>query len=217
MNYEFLYTRLKSNLVFIKIITSREKRTPPFILSELSIVFTDLTTLNVTYDLDYQSLSQTFYGIRMIQENSVTNYFPSPENELSIPNLVTNQLYTLEWYMTYFIDEQIQEVIINQLPILPIIEPLYVLDIVAINQTQRVTLTIDKDLSYDSIFIEYITQSQTLMLPFSLLLSGSVTDIYELNTSFLFAPQSTLSLVIIQPPPFDYPIYLQTIIFQGGN
>jgi hypothetical protein len=201
----------------VKLLTSREKRTPPFIRSELSLLFTDLTTLKAIYDLDYQSLPQTSYGLRLIEENSTINYFPLSENELSIPNLITNQLYTLEWYMRYLLDGEIQEVIIDALPILPIIEPLYVLDIIEANNNQRITLTIDKDLNYDSIFLEYVSHTQSVTLPFSLVLSGSVTDVYELNSQFIFEAQSTLSLVIIQPPPFDYPIYLQTIIFQGGN
>jgi hypothetical protein len=200
-----------------KLLTSRDKRTPPYILSQLSLTFTDLTTLKVMYDLDYQSLPQTSYGLRVIEGNTASTYFPLLDNELSINNLITNQPYLLEWYMTYLMDDQIQEVIIDQRPVLPIIEPLYVLDIVEINGNQRVTLTIDNDLNYDQIFIEYVFNSQTVILPFTLLLPGAVTSIYELTTPFIFASQSTISIVIIQPPPNNYPIYLQSFTFQGGN
>ena len=201
-----------------EVLFTRVIEVPEYVNSSIDLSFPNLTTLQIEPTLDFISLPNLAYGVRLLQAGNVTyQSLLSDDTALRIEDLVAGSSYDLEWYFTYATSSGVKEVIVETRKIEPIILPLYVLDIQTIEDSQRLTLTIDKDLTYTSIVLSYVSSLETTSYTFDLTTPGSITDIYTLTVPFLFEPNSTLTLTITQPAPADYPIVLNTIIFQGGN
>jgi hypothetical protein len=200
------------------LLSSRDIKTPEFINASIDFAFPSLTTLQISAELDQSSFENINYGVRLYQEDTLleTFMFTNPSS-LTIDNMLSNTDYMVEWYFSYQLGSGRKEVVIDQYLIRPILMPLFVLDIQAINQQQRLGLTIDKDLTYQSIQLVYRDTTRLETFSFTIETIGSITDLYQLTIPFLFTQNSELTLIITQPSPLDYPIVLRTIIFQGGN
>lgn len=200
------------------LLTTREFKTPEYINASIDFSFPTLTTLNIDADLDTSSFENINYGIRLYQGETLVNTFIfNSGGMLTIENLVENNDYSVEWYFSYQIGSGRKEVLIDQYEIRPIAMPLFVLDIQNVGQQQRLGLTIDKDLEYQSIQLLYRDATRLETFSFTIDQVGTTTDLYRLVVPFLFTANSELTLIMTQPSPFDYPIVLRTIIFQGGN
>lgn len=201
-----------------RLLTTRQAKTPEFISASIDFSFSSLTTLNIDANLDTTSFENMTYGVRLYQLDALIDTFNFTNNGLlTIENLIANNDYSVEWYFSYTLDSKRVEVVIDQYLIRPIIMPLFVLDIQTVGQQQRIGLTIDKELIYQSIQLLYRDATRLETFSFTIDKVGTTTDLYQLVVPFLFTSNSELTLIITQPSPLDYPIVLRTIIFQGGN
>jgi hypothetical protein len=201
-----------------QLLFTRSIQTPEYVESFLDLSFPNLTTLNLEPSLDTMAFEGMAYGVRLLDQDAIVYASPLINNSfIQIDNLLANRVYTLEWFFTYTTSTGTKEVLVETREVTPIEMPLFVLDIQTVEQSQELTLTIDKDLNYESIVLTYTSSTLTSSYSFDLSISGPVTDLYTLTIPFLFESSSTLTLTMTQPAPDDYPIVLKTIIFQGGN
>jgi hypothetical protein len=98
-----------------------------------------------------------------------------------------------------------------------ILTPMYVLGIYPGETSTRFDLTIDPRLNIDQMQLILTNQGQSTVLTF-----GQVTlnnDSYSMTASMnsRLILGTTLELVLIQVAPYDYPITIRSIVYQGGE
>jgi hypothetical protein len=202
-----------------KVITSRQFETIPFVDADINLSFPNLTSLKVetTEDATYGGAT---YAIELsaIQSSITPTVYPLSASPLLIENLVQGELYSLNWTMSYLDNDGInRKLILLEKTIAAILTPMYVLGIYPGETSTRFDLTIDPRLNIDQMQLILTNQGQSTVLTF-----GQVTlnnDSYSMTASMnsRLILGTTLELVMIQVAPYDYPITIRSIVYQGGE
>lgn len=201
----------------IETITSRTVSPTEYVDGDLALSFPDLTTLRVETVQD-DAFNEGTYHVRLTEASLPPVEYLMDDVNLNIPNLTQGGTYHFEWLLRY-LDENgsTREVLLHDQTIAPILTPIYVLSIYDTEAGQSLTLTIDRDLDLDLITWNGVHNGQPVTLPFTFSSSTDSAATYMLSTDFAFALNSTWTLVLLQASPYDIPITLQTIVFQGGS
>jgi hypothetical protein len=181
--------------------------------------FPNLTSLKVetTEDATYGGAT---YAIELsaIQSSITPTVYPLSASPLLIENLVQGELYSLNWTMSYLDNDGINRKLnLLEKTIAAILTPMYVLGIYPGETSTRFDLTIDPRLNIDQMQLILTNQGQSTVLTF-----GQVTlnnDSYSMTASMnsRLILGTTLELVLIQVAPYDYPITIRSIVYQGGE
>jgi hypothetical protein len=110
-----------------------------------------------------------------------------------------------------------KDVVLYSQNILPIPTPIYVLSVYTEASGQVLEVTIDNDLPIETLSIQGDQNGTLINLSFTLIQETNAAFFYRLTTDFVFEKGIQFALVLIQPAPYDYPITLQTIVFQQGG
>jgi hypothetical protein len=137
---------------------------------------------------------------------------------VTIDNLIQGKSYLLEWILTYQpIVNQTKDVVLFSQNVLPILTPIFVLSIYTEDIGQALEVTIDNDLSIETLSIQGEQNGSFINLPFTLVQETNAAYFYRLQTDLVFEKGIQFALVLTQPAPLDYPITLQQIVFQQGG
>jgi hypothetical protein len=202
-----------------KVITNREFETIPFVDADINLSFPNLTTLKVETTEDASYVGAT-YAIELsaIQSSITPTVYPLSASPLLIENLVQGELYSLNWTMSYLDEAGInRKLILLEKTIAPILTPIYVLGIYPGETSTRFDLTIDPRLNIDQMQLILTNQSQSTVLTFEQVTLNN--DSYSMTASMnsRLSLGTTLELVLIQVAPYDYPITIRSIVYQGGE
>jgi hypothetical protein len=202
-----------------KVITNRQFETIPFVEADINLSFPNLTTLKVETTEDASYVGAT-YAIELsaIQSNITPTVYPLSASPLLIENLVQGELYSLNWTMSYLDEAGInRKLILLEKTIAPILTPIYVLGIYPGETSTRFDFTIDPRLNIDQMQLILTNQSQSTVLTFEQVTLNN--DSYSMTASMnsRLSLGTTLELVLIQVAPYDYPITLRSIVYQGGE
>jgi hypothetical protein len=202
-----------------KLITSRSFETTPFVDANIDFSFPSLTNLRIDTTHDETYVGAT-YAIELsaIQSNNTPTVYPLSASPLLIENLIQGELYTLNWTMSYLDNDGInRKLILLEKTIAPILTPIYVLGIYPGETSTRFDLTIDPRLNIDQMQLILTNQGQSTVLTFEQMTLNN--DSYSMTASMnsRLSLGTTLELVLIQVAPYDYPITLRSIVYQGGE
>jgi hypothetical protein len=202
-----------------KVITNRQFETIPFVQADINLSFPNLTTLKVETTEDASYVGAT-YAIELsaIQSNITPTVYPLSASPLLIENLVQGELYSLNWTMSYLDEAGInRKLILLEKTIAPILTPIYVLGIYPGETSTRFDFTIDPRLNIDQMQLILTNQGQSTVLTFEQVTLNN--DSYSMTASMnsRLSLGTTLELVLIQVAPYDYPITLRSIVYQGGE
>ena len=211
-----------------KVITNRQFETIPFVEADINLSFPNLTTLKVetTEDASYVGATYAIELTPLAPAPSLSNQrikqapmvYPITNSSFSIENLVQGELYSLNWTMSYLDEAGInRKLILLEKTIVPILTPIYVLGIYPGETSTRFDLTIDPRLNIDQMQLILTNQSQSTVLTFEQVTLNN--DSYSMTASMnsRLSLGTTLELVLIQVAPYDYPITLRSIVYQGGE
>ena len=202
-----------------KVITSRQFETIPFVDADINLSFPNLTTLKVETTEDASYVGAT-YAIELsaIQSNITPTVYPLSTSPLLIENLVQGELYSLNWTMSYLDEAGInRKLILLEKTIVPILTPIYVLGIYPGETSTRFDFTIDPRLNIDQMQLILTNQSQSTVLTFEQVTLNNDSYSMTASMSSRLSLGTTLELVLIQVAPYDYPITLRSIVYQGGE
>jgi hypothetical protein len=101
--------------------------------------------------------------------------------------------------------------------IVPILTPIFVLGVYESENNTRFDLTIDNRLTIDRMELILTSEGQSQVLTFDQLLSSDAAYILTASLDSPLTLGTTLELVLIQVAPYDYPITLRSIVYQGGE
>ena len=198
-------------------MTKRVYEASEFVEGNIQLSFPSLTTLAIATS-KATTLPSPTYQVRLTAVGQPGVVFQANEDQLTIDNLIQGQPYLLEWMLTYPINvNQTKDVVLSSQTIIPILTPIYVLSVYPEAMGQIVEVTIDKDLSIDSLSIQGEQDDIFFNLPLTLVQETNAAYLYRLTTEMVFATGIQFALVLTQPAPFAYPITLQTIVFQQGG
>jgi hypothetical protein len=202
-----------------KLITTRSFETTPFVDAIIDFSFPSLTTLRVDTANDETYVGAAYaIEVSAIQSNNTPTVYPLSASPLLIENLVQGELYTLNWTMSYLDEDGTQsKLVLLEKTIAPIPTPIYVLGIYPGETSTRFDLTIDPRLNIDQMQLILTNQSQSTVLTFEQVTLNN--DSYSMTASMnsRLSLGTTLELVLIQVAPYDYPITLRSIVYQGGE
>jgi hypothetical protein len=198
-------------------IRTRQVQPTEFLDASFDLSFPTLTTLAINTKQDTSFLNG-FYSVRLTENETTPLTYPMTDLDLIIENLTQGVSYHVEWLFTYTLPTgQTKTIVLHEQTVLPIVTPIYVLTINDIEGGQALTLTIDRDLELDAVSWQGVHDGNDVSLSFNEISTTDSASTFTLETNFTFALNSVWTLVITQASPYDYPITLQTIIFQGGN
>jgi len=210
-----------------KLITSRSFETTPFVDASIEFSFPTLTTLQVetTQDPSYEGAT---YAIEVSPTQASTSLNPSLKkakglyplttSSLLIEDLVQGEPFNLSWIMTYK-DESGKDrtLTLIEKTIVPILTPIFVLGIYESENNTRFDLTIDNRLTIDRMELILTSEGQSQVLTFAQLISSDDAYTFTASLDSPLTLGTTLELVLIQVAPYDYPITLRSIVYQGGE
>ena len=200
-----------------KSMTKRVYEASEFVQGDIELSFPTLTSLAIK-TTKQTTLPNPTYQVRLTQENQPTRSFQASETVVTIDNLIQGASYGLEWILSYETNEnQFKDVVLYSRTIIPIPTPIYVLSVYTETIGQVLEVTIDNDLAIESLSIQGVQNGITINLPFTFVQETNAAFFYRLTTDVVFEKGVTFALVLTQPAPFDYPITLQTIVFQQGG
>ena len=200
-----------------KSMTKRVYEASEFVQGDIELSFPTLTSLAIE-TTKQTTLPNPTYQVRLTQENQPTRSFQASETVVTIDNLIQGASYGLEWILSYRTNEnQFKDVVLYSRTIIPIPTPIYVLSVYTETIGQVLEVTIDNDLAIESLSIQGVQNGIPINLPFTFVQETNAAFFYRLTTDIVFEKGVTFALVLTQPAPFDYPITLQTIVFQQGG
>jgi hypothetical protein len=198
-------------------MTKRVYQPSEFVSGDISLSFPNFTSLKIETNKQ-TTLPNPTYQVRLTQEGQPSTTYPANENFLTIDNLIQGEAYLLEWMLTYQANvNQVKNVVLFSQNVLPILTPIFVLSIYTEDMGQVLEVTIDNDLSIETLSIQGEQNGSFIDLPFTLVQETNFAYFYRLQTDLVFEKGIQFALVLTQPAPLDYPITLQQIVFQQGG
>ena len=202
-----------------KLITTRSFETTPFVDATIDFSFPSLTTLRVetTQDLSFENATYAV-EVSSVEPLVTPTVYPLTTSSLLIENLVQGETYNLSWIMTYK-DDLGKNRMLNLIEktIAPILTPIFVLSIYNTNSNTQFDLTIDNRLMLDRMELILTNNGQSQVLAFDPLSSSENAYNFTTRLNSLLTLGTTLELILIQVTPYDYPITLRSIVYQGGE
>jgi len=210
-----------------KLITTRTFQTIPFVDANMILSFPTYTSLRVettedpyyqdaTYAIEVTSI-QSSGSVNQTLENAKEIY-PLTTSPLLIENLMQGETYTLSWMMTYQDDlGKTNTLTLIRKNIVPILTPIFVLGIYGSENSTRFDLTIDNRLTINSMKLTLTSDGQSQVLTFDELLSSDNAYHFTVTLDSQLTLGSTLELLMVQAAPYDYPITIRSIVYQGGE
>ena len=202
-----------------KLITTRSFETTPFVDATIDFSFPSLTTLRVetTQDLSFENATYAV-EVSSVEPLVTPTVYPLTTSSLLIENLVQGETYNLSWIMTYK-DDLGKNRMLNLIEktIAPILTPIFVLSIYNTNSNTQFDLTIDNRLVLDRMELILTNNGQSQVLAFDPLSSSENAYNFTTRLNSLLTLGTTLELILIQVTPYDYPITLRSIVYQGGE
>lgn len=208
-------------------ITTRAFETTPFVDANINFSFPTLTSLLVestsdptfdgaTYAIEVSPIQST-PSLNKAQRNAKVVY-PITTSSLLIENLNQGESYQLSWLMSYQ-DElgNNRTLTLTEKNINPILTPVFVLGIYPTDNNTRFDLTIDNRLTIDRMELIITSNGQSQVLTFNQLLTSEDAYTFTVTLASALTLGSTLELVLTQVAPYDYPITLRSIVYQGGE
>jgi hypothetical protein len=200
-----------------KSMTKRVYQPSEFVSGDISLSFPNFTSLKIETNKQ-TTLPNPTYQVRLTQEGQPSTTYPANENFLTIDNLIQGEAYLLEWMLTYQATvNQVKDVVLFSQNVLPILTPIFVLSIYTEDMDQVLEVTIDNELSIETLSIQGEQNGSFIDLPFTLVQETNFAYFYRLQTDLVFEKGIQFALVLTQPAPLDYPITLQQIVFQQGG
>ena len=200
-----------------KSMTKRVYEASEFVEGDIQVSFPNLTTLAIE-TRKQTTLANPTYKVRLTQEGQPVTTYQANQDLITIENLVQGALYVMEWILTYQPNVgTMKDVVLYSQNILPIPTPIYVLSVYTEASGQVLEVTIDNDLPIETLSIQGDQNGTLINLSFTLIQETNAAFFYRLTTDFVFEKGIQFALVLIQPAPYDYPITLQTIVFQQGG
>lgn len=197
-------------------ITSRVVRPTEFVDASIDLAFPSLTTLQVSTTQD-TSFFESSYLVRLTQDELAPVEYTMDDVNLAIENLVQGATYHFEWLMRYTSQGARKDLLLHEQTLIPIVTPLFVLSVLNNESSPTIELTIDNDLILDKVELIIEHNNQTESFDMTLMSESDAAFFYSLSLPQSIPFQATIQLVITQAAPYDYPITLQTLVFQGGN
>ena len=202
-----------------KLITTRSFETTPFVDATIDFSFPSLTTLRVetTQDLSFENATYAV-EVSSVEPLVTPTVYPLTTSSLLIENLVQGETYNLSWIMTYK-DDLGKNRMLNLIEktIAPILTPIFVLSIYNTDNNTQFDLTIDNRLMLDRMELILTNNGQSQVLAFDPLSSSENAYNFTTRLNSLLTLGTTLELILIQVTPYDYPITLRSIVYQGGE
>ena len=202
-----------------KLITTRSFETTPFVDATIDFSFPSLTTLRVetTQDLSFENATYAV-EVSSVEPLVTPTVYPLTTSSLLIENLVQGETYNLSWIMTYQDDLGKDRMLsLMEKTIAPILTPIFVLSIYNTNSNTQFDLTIDTRLMLDRMELILTNNGQSQVLAFDPLSSSENAYNFTTRLNSLLTLGTTLELILIQVTPYDYPITLRSIVYQGGE
>ena len=202
-----------------KLITTRSFETTPFVDATIDFSFPSLTTLRVetTQDLSFENATYAV-EVSSVEPLVTPTVYPLTTSSLLIENLVQGETYNLSWIMTYQDDLGKDRMLsLMEKTIAPILTPIFVLSIYNTNSNTQFDLTIDNRLVLDRMELILTNNGQSQVLAFDPLSSSENAYNFTTRLNSLLTLGTTLELILIQVTPYDYPITLRSIVYQGGE
>ena len=202
-----------------KLITTRSFETTPFVDATIDFSFPSLTTLRVetTQDLSFENATYAV-EVSSVEPLVTPTVYPLTTSSLLIENLVQGETYNLSWIMTYKDDLGKDRMLsLIEKTIAPILTPIFVLSIYNTNSNTQFDLTIDNRLMLDRMELILTNNGQSQVLAFDPLSSSENAYNFTTRLNSLLTLGTTLELILIQVTPYDYPITLRSIVYQGGE
>ena len=202
-----------------KLITTRSFETTPFVDATIDFSFPSLTTLRVetTQDLSFENATYAV-EVSSVEPLVTPTVYPLTTSSLLIENLVQGETYNLSWIMTYKDDLGKDRMLsLMEKTIAPILTPIFVLSIYNTNSNTQFDLTIDNRLVLDRMELILTNNGQSQVLAFDPLSSSENAYNFTTRLNSLLTLGTTLELILIQVTPYDYPITLRSIVYQGGE
>jgi hypothetical protein len=197
-----------------KSMTKRVYESSEFVQGDIQLSFPTLRSLAIE-TTKATTLPNPTYQVRLTQEGQPAMIYQASQDVVTIDNLIQGATYNLEWLLTYQTNvNQFKDVVLYSQTILPIATPIYVLSVYKEVSGQVLEVTIDNDLAIESLSIQGVQNGTLINLPFTLVQETNAAFFYRLTTDFVFEKGIQFALVLTQPAPYDYPITLQTIVFQ---
>jgi hypothetical protein len=197
-----------------KSMTKRVYESSEFVQGDIQLSFPTLRSLAIE-TTKATTLPNPTYQVRLTQEGQPAMIYQANQDVVTIDNLIQGATYNLEWLLTYQTNvNQFKDVVLYSQTILPIATPIYVLSVYKEVSGQVLEVTIDNDLAIESLSIQGVQNGTLINLPFTLVQETNAAFFYRLTTDFVFEKGIQFALVLTQPAPYDYPITLQTIVFQ---
>lgn len=199
-----------------RLITSRIERPTEFVNATVDLSFPSLTTLLVSTTQD-SSFFESSYIVRLTQDEVPPVEYTMEEATIAIENLTQGATYHFEWLMRYTSQGVRKDVLLHEQTLVPILTPMFVFSILNNEDAASIELTIDKDLILDKVELIVDNNAQVETFEMTLISESEAAYFYTLALLQPIPLQAKLQIILTQAAPFDYPITLQTLVFQGGN
>jgi hypothetical protein len=188
-----------------------------FVDGDINLAFPSLTTLAIQTRKTV-SLPGATFQFKMTEEGQISTTQNGENDLVEFTNLNQGQAYFFEWIIRYQDSlNAFNDVVLFSQTITPILTPIYVISVYAQDNGQVLEVTIDRDLEIETLSIQGEQNGNLFNLPFTLVQETNTASTYRLETDFMFNTGVAFALVLMQPAPLDYPITLQTIVFQQGG
>jgi len=199
-------------------ITSREFNVSEFVEANIDYLFDSLTTLRVVPQLSQTSFANPAYRLEW-EQGVLKQSYPLTNASLFIEDLVGGLPYTARFMFDYTMNSgQRKSIVLDERTITPIIKPNYVLTIIPQANATLFELVIDRTLPFENIMLKLAGESISQTdYEFSLVEIGDNASLYRVLVEEKLILGTQVSLVVVQAAPYNYPITIQTFIYQGEN
>jgi hypothetical protein len=199
-------------------VTSREFNVSEFVEANIDYLFDSLTTLRVVPQLSQTSFANPAYRLEW-EQGVLKQSYPLTNASLFIEDLVGGLPYTARFMFDYTMNSgQRKSIVLDERTITPIIKPNYVLTIIPQANATLFELVIDRTLPFENIMLKLAGESISQTdYEFSLVEIGDNASLYRVLVEEKLILGTQVSLVVVQAAPYNYPITIQTFIYQGEN
>ena len=200
-----------------EIFATRTVEPTIFVDGDITLAFPSLTTLAI-HTRKTVSLPGATFQFKMTEEGQLSTTQNGENDLVEFTNLNQGQAYFFEWIIRYQDSlNAFKDVVLFSQTITPILTPIYVISVYDQDNGQVLEVTIDRDVEIETLSIQGEQNGNLFNLPFTLVQETNNALTYRLETDFMFNTGVAFALVLMQPAPLDYPITLQTIVFQQGG
>ncbi len=195
-----------------RLISEKTQTTTPFIDGSIDLEFTTRTNLSIRPRFNHLSTPGT-HAIKWMDINNHVQSFSITDEVLLIENLIENQLYQLQWIYT---TEDERTFVVFEKSLTPIVQPYFVMHVKPLDVGFKFELTIDRMVSIEALYLSFGLFDSSSAHLFSPISENEGASYYELVLETGIPLGSSLTLILVQASPHNYPITFYSFNFQGG-